>query len=66
MDLENLVDRITEMLAENDTGMTVENFVRNCTKYALENNHCKTNWIARELFEGNLSENEIKGLFDEE
>lgn len=39
--------------------------MENCVKYALKNNHGEINWIARELFEGNLSESEIAELFDE-
>lgn len=65
MDKEKLVKKILAMMGSNDMEMTVENFVENCVKYALENNHCKMNWIARDLFTGNLSENEISELFDE-
>lgn len=65
MNNKELVKKILAMMGSNDAEMTVENFVENCVKYALKNNHCKMNWIARDLFAGNLSENEIAELFDE-
>lgn len=65
MNKKELTKKILAMMGSNDTEMTLENFVENCVTYALENNHCKMNWIARDLFFGNLSENEISELFDE-
>lgn len=39
--------------------------VENCIDYSEKNNHCKTNYIARDLFKNVLSEEEIKAYFDE-
>ena len=40
--------------------------VENCINYAEENNHCKTNWTARDLFKNVLSEEELSKYFDEQ
>ena len=44
----------------------LENLVRNVVKFAVENNHSKTNWTAHELFVDVLQEEVITELFDEE
>lgn len=65
MKKENLVSKILKLLENSNTEITVENFVENCVSYALGINHCKTNWIARDLFDEILSEDEMAELFDE-
>lgn len=62
------IDRIIELLEDYDNEEKVEVIVQliaNCKKYAEENNKCKTNWIARELFADVLTEEEMIEYFDE-
>lgn len=56
---------IREIL-ENVNSEDLENLVRNVVKFAVENNHSKTNWTAHELFVDVLHEEVITELFDEE
>lgn len=64
-------DKIFDMIWEDDAANhltpadCVKMFVENCVKYSMEHNTSKTNWTARDLFNGILSENEISELFDE-
>lgn len=57
---------IREVLSiiENDKN-ALENLVRNSVAYCKSNNNSKSNWIARELFNDVLSEDDIEEIFDE-
>ena len=48
----------------NDTE-ALQNLVRNCVKYAIEENHTKINWTAVELFQDVITEELIAEIFNE-
>lgn len=52
-------------IIENDKNALLQNLVRNLVVYCKNNNNSKTNWIARELFNDVLSEDDIEEIFDE-
>ena len=55
----------TREILENMTEESVDKLVRNVVAYAISNNNCKTNWIARELFVDVIEDNLITEIFDE-
>ena len=57
---------ITETILDNIQEDTLMEILYNVVKYAVENNHTKTNWTAREFFTDIVSEDLLKQLFDEE
>ena len=60
------INAITETILDNIQEDTLMEILYNVVKYAVENNHCKTNWTAREFFSDIVSEELFKHLFDEE
>ncbi len=66
---ELITKKILAMICNDDLEtaeiMAMEDLVEHCVEYVLENNCCKMNWKARDLFGGLLSEDEIAKLFDE-
>ena len=55
---------IKEVL-ENMTEESMENLVRNVVAYAISNNNCKTNWMAKELLIDVIDDDLITEIFDE-
>ena len=67
MSIDKLIERVlddTENFDTMDKSDVIIQLMENCEKYATINNNCKRNWIARELFDGILTEEELK-IFDE-
>ena len=60
------INTITETILDNIHDDTLMEILYNVVKYAVEHNHCKTNWTAREFFTDIVSEDLLKQLFDEE
>ena len=60
------ITTITETILDNIDDDTLMAILYNVVKYAVEHNHCKTNWTAREFFTDIVSEDLLKQLFDEE
>ena len=60
------INAITETILDNIHDDTLMEILYNVVKYAVEHNHCKTNWTAREFFTDIVSEDLLKQLFDEE
>ena len=60
------INAITETILDNIQEDTLMEILYNVVKYAVENNHTKTNWTAREFFTDIVSEDLLKQLFDEE
>ena len=60
------INAITETILDNIHDDTLMEILYNVVKYAVENNHTKTNWIAREFFTDIVSDDLLKHLFDEE
>ena len=60
------INAITETILDNIHDDTLIEILYNVVKYAVEHNHCKTNWTAREFFTDIVSEDLLKQLFDEE
>ena len=60
------INTITETILDNIQEDTLMEILYNVVKYAVENNHSKTNWTAREIFTDIVSEDLLKHLFDEE
>ena len=60
------INAITETILDNIQEDTLIEILYNVVKYAVEHNHCKTNWTAREFFTDIVSEDLLKQLFDEE
>ena len=60
------VNAITETILDNIHDDALMEILYNVVKYAVEYNHCKTNWTAREFFTDIVSEDLLKQLFDEE
>ena len=60
------INAITETILDNIQEDTLMEILYNVVKYAVENNHTKTNWTAREIFTDIVSEDLLKQLFDEE
>lgn len=59
------INAITETILDNIQEDTLMEILYNVVKYAVEHNHCKTNWTAREFFTDIVSEDLLKQLFDE-
>ena len=59
------INAITETILDNIQEDTLMEILYNVVKYAVEHNHCKTNWTAREIFTDIVSEDLLKQLFDE-
>ena len=59
-DIEEVIEAIG-----NDTE-ALQNLVRNCIKYAIEENHTKTNWTSVELFQDVITEGLRSEIFDED
>ena len=59
------INIITETILDNIQEDALMEILYNVVKYAVENNHTKTNWIAREIFTDIVSEELLKQLFDE-
>ena len=60
------INTITETILDNIQEDALMEILYNVVKYAVEHNHCKTNWTAREFFTDIVSEELLKQLFDEE
>ena len=60
------INAITETILNNIHDDDLMEILYNVVKYAVEHNHCKTNWTAREIFTDIVSEDLLKRLFDEE
>ena len=60
------INTITETILDNIQEDTLMEILYNVVKYAVENNHTKTNWTAREIFTDIVSEDLLNQLFDEE
>ena len=68
------INAITETILDNihDSNLlrlymdTLMEILYSVVKYAVEHNHCKTNWTAREFFTDIVSEELLQQLFDEE
>ena len=60
------INTITETILDNIQDDALMEILYNVVKYAVEHNHCKTNWTAREFFTDIVSEDLLKQLFDEE
>ena len=60
------INAITETILDNIHDDALMEILYNVVKYAVEHNHCKTNWTAREIFTDIVSEDLLKRLFDEE
>ena len=60
------INAITETILDNIQDDALMEILYNVVKYAVEHNHCKTNWTAREIFTDIVSEDLLKQLFDEE
>ena len=60
------INAITETILDNIHDDDLMEILYNVVKYAVEHNHCKTNWTAREFFTDIVSEDLLKQLFDEE
>ena len=60
------INTITETILDNIHEDDLLEILQNVVKYAVENNHSKTNWTAREFFTDIVSEDLLKQLFDEE
>ena len=60
------INAITETILYNIHDDTLMEILYNVVKYAVENNHTKTNWTAREFFTDIVSDDLLKQLFDEE
>ena len=60
------INAITETILDNVQEDALMEILYNVVKYAVENNHCKTNWTAREIFTDIVSDDLLKQLFDEE
>ena len=60
------INAITETILDNIHDDTLMEILYNVVKYAVEHNHCKTNWTAREFFTDIVSDDLLKQLFDEE
>ena len=60
------INAITETILDNIHDDALMKILYNVVKYAVEHNHCKTNWTAREFFTDIVSEDLLKQLFDEE
>ena len=60
------INAITETILDNIQEDALMEILYNVVKYAVEHNHCKTNWTAREIFTDIVSEDLLKQLFDEE
>ena len=60
------INAITETILDNIHDDTLMEILYNVVKYAVEHNHCKTNWTAREFFTDIVSEELLQQLFDEE
>ena len=60
------INAITETILDNIQEDALMEILYNVVKYAVEHNHCKTNWTAREIFTDIVSEDLLKHLFDEE
>lgn len=64
---DKIIERIlddTENFDTMDKSDVIVQLLENCQKYAIDNNNCRINWIARELFDGILTDEEMK-IFDE-
>ena len=59
------INAITETILDNIHEDDLMDILRNVVKYAVENNHCKTNCTARELLSDIVSEELLEQLFDE-
>ena len=60
------INAITETIPDNIHDDALMEILYNVVKYAVEHNHCKINWTAREIFTDIVSEDLLKRLFDEE
>ena len=60
------INAITETILDNIHDDALMEILYNVVKYAVEHNHCKINWTAREIFSDIVSEELLKQLFDEE
>ena len=60
------INAITETILDNIHDDALMEILYNVVKYAVENNHTKTNWTAREIFTEIVSEDLLNQLFDEE
>ena len=60
------INAITETILDNIHDDTLMEILYNVVKYAVENNHSKTNWTARDFFSDIVSEELLQQLFDEE
>ena len=60
------INTITETILDNIHDDTLMEILYNVVKYAVEHNHCKTNWTAREFFTDIVSDDLLKQLFDDE
>ena len=60
------INAITETILDNIHEDDIMKILYNVVKYAVENNHTKTNWTAREIFSDIVSEELLKQLFDED
>ena len=60
------INTITNAILDNIHEDDLMEILYNVVKYAVENNHTKTNWTAREFFTDIVSEDLLKQLFDEE
>lgn len=60
------INAIIETILDNIHDDTLMEILYNVVKYAVENNHTKTNWTAREIFTDIVSEDLLNQLFDEE
>ena len=60
------INAITETILDNIQDDALMEILYNVVKYAVEHNHCKTNWTAREIFTDIVSEDLLKRFFDEE
>lgn len=61
-----VIERMELMGGSNGITRVITQFTCNCSKYAEEYNREQKNGIARELFRGILTEDQIKEVFDSE
>lgn len=61
IEIENITNQILDSITEDDMIDLLYSMVR----YSVNNNHCKCNYTARDLFQDVIPESVIEQLFDE-
>ena len=60
------INTITETILDNIHDDALMEILYNVVKYAVEYNHCKTNWTGMDFFTDIVSDELLQQLFDEE